>query len=371
MDVQHDLVVSINAGSSSVKGALFTFDDEPRLLARETVEGTGRRGAPPLLRWIEAQTRGRSLRAIGHRVVHGGPDRWEPQLAAPDTLDDLRALIPFAPNHLPDEIALIDACQQAHPTVPQVACFDTAFHHTLPEVARRLPIPHQYDERGIRRYGFHGLSYAYLVEELQRLAGVEAAHGRVILAHLGNGSSLAAVLNGRSIDTTMGFTPIGGVMMSSRSGDLDPGVVTYLGRTGGLGADEIESVLSTQSGLIGISQRTSDMRELLAHERDDPNARLAVESYAYAVRKAIGGFAVVLGGLDTLVFSGGIGEHAPAVRARICGGLEFLGIRIDSQANGSNADVISRADGTVVVRVIPTNEELMIARAAWRLLSGR
>jgi acetate kinase len=371
VDAQLDVVLSINAGSSSVKGALFTFEGEPRILARGGADGTGARGAQPLLRWVDEQARGRWLRAIGHRVVHGGPNHWEPQLIAASTLDELRALIPFAPNHLPEEIALIEMFQRAHPMVPQVACFDTAFHHTLPEVARRLPIPKEYDDRGIRRYGFHGLSYAYLVEELERLAGPAAAHGRVILAHLGNGSSLAAVLNGRSIDTTMGFTPIGGVVMSSRSGDLDPGVVTYLGRTDGLSADEIETLLSKRSGLIGISQRSSDMRELLAREHDDENVHLAVESYAYSVRKAIGGFAAALGGLDTLVFSGGIGEHAPAVRARICSGLEFLGVQLDREANDSNGAVISGSGDRVMVRVVPTNEEFMIARAAWRLLSGR
>src|SRR5262249_22090173 len=226
-----DVTLAINAGSSSVKCALFTFDAEPRSVARETIHGVGSSCLPRLLEWLDAHVRGDSVVAIGHRIVHGGPKYREPQLITTAILDDLVRLVPFAPNHLPDEVALINELGRYRAGVSQIACFDTAFHRTLPEVAARLPIPAGYDVQGVRRYGFHGLSYAFLVEELQRIAGPEAAAGNVILAHLGNGSSLAAVRQGRSIDTTMAFTPIGGVVMSTRSGDLDPGVVSYLARS--------------------------------------------------------------------------------------------------------------------------------------------
>ena len=255
-----------------------------------------------------------------------------------------------------------------------MACFDTAFHHDLPEVARRLPIPQAYDAQGVRRYGFHGLSYAFLVEQLQRLAGSAAARGRLILAHLGNGSSLAAVHDGRSIDTTMAFTPIGGVVMSTRSGDLDPGVVTYLARSEGLTPDQVEDLLSHRAGLLGISSATGDMRDLLDRAPHDPASRLAVAVYGYHIKKAIGALAAALGGLDTLVFSGGIGEHVPVVRGMICDGLEFLGVQLDTTRNEANAPVISSISSPaarVVVRVIPTDEELMIARAAYGLLGPR
>ena len=252
-----------------------------------------------------------------------------------------------------------------------MACFDTAFHHTMPEVARRLPIPAEYDRRGIRRYGFHGLSYQYLAGELRRAAGEAIAGGRVILAHLGNGSSLAALRAGRSIDTTMAFTPIAGVMMSTRSGDLDPGVPTYLGRNEGLSADEVEDVLSKRSGLLGVSGATSDMKALLRREASEPACKLAIDMFVYSIAKAVGALAVALGGVDALVFSGGIGEHAPAIRSRICAPLEFLGIEIDESRNANDAPLISPDARRVQVRVIPTDEELVIARAACRLLAEK
>jgi acetate kinase len=240
----------------------------------------------------------------------------------------------------------------------------------MPEVARRLPIPAGYDARGIQRYGFHGLSCAFLMEELARLAGDEAGRGRVVIAHLGNGSSVTAVRNNGTVDTTMAFTPMGGVVMSTRSGDLDPGVITYLARTDRLSPDELEDVLSQQSGLRGISATTGDMQQLLAREASDPAARLAVESYVYSIGKAIGALAAALHGVDTLVFSGGIGEHASAVRARICQMFEFLGVSLDAAANERHAPVISAPASRIVVRVIPTNEELMIARATYRVVAA-
>jgi acetate kinase len=358
----------VNAGSSSVKCALFTFDAHPQPLQRETVGTGGSASVPALLDWTAAHIGGRTLAAIGHRVVHGGPSRHEPQTVTPALLDALAQLVPFAPNHLPDEIAIIEAIGRTLPTIPQIACFDTAFHADLPDVARRLPIPAEYDAQGVRRYGFHGLSYAFLIQELARVAGDEAARGRVILAHLGNGSSLAAVRHGRSVDTTMGFTPIGGVTMSTRTGDLDPGVVTHIARQERLSAGALEDVLSHRSGLLGISGVTGDMRLLLDREARDPACRLAVAMYAYSIRKSIGALSAALGGIDTLVFSGGIGEHAPAVRARVCEGLGFLGVQLDAPRNAANAPVISTSAAEVAVRVIPTDEELMIARSAYALL---
>jgi len=368
MTTTAQLTLAINAGSSTVKSALFTFEAEPRVVARGTIDAAGDTAAPQLIAWVDAKSGGSALAAVGHRIVHGGSTYRDPERLTPEVLRDLDALVPFAPNHLPGEIALARAFAARNPRVPHFACFDTAFHQTMPELARRLPIPVSYEARGIRRYGFHGLSYAYLSEELRRVAPREAS-GRVVLAHLGNGSSLAAVVDGRSIDTTMAFTPIGGVVMGTRSGDLDPGVVTYLGRTEGLSPDAIEDVLSKQSGLLGLSGATSDMRALLAREAHDVACRLAVDAYVYSVTKAIGALAAAMGGIDAVVFAGGIGEHAPAVRERICARLAFLGVTIDPQRNSDNQPLVSPPDGGVAVRVIPTDEERMIARAAHRLLA--
>jgi acetate kinase len=363
------LVLAVNAGSSTVKCALFTSHSTPSLLARETLEQPGPAIAARILGWAESHEARAPLAAIGHRLVHGGPRHRDPQRVTDELLHELDDLVPFAPNHLPDELALVRALRQSRPDVPQIACFDTAFHHNLPEVARSLPIPRRYEQRGVRRYGFHGLSYAYLIQEIGRVTGPEGANARLILAHLGNGSSLAAVRNGQSIDTSMGFTPLGGVVMSTRSGDLDPGLVTYLARTERLSPDQLEELLSKESGLLGISSASGDMRELLDRESTDSGCRLAVAMYVYQIKKCIGSFAVALGGLDSLVFAGGIGEHSPVVRARVCEGLGFLGIEVDEAANQRNAQVISSSCAAVVVRVIPTNEELMIAQAATRLVS--
>lgn len=363
-------MLAINAGSSSLKSALFTFEAESRPIVRETFDGAVSSCIPRLLGWIDQQTRQVSLAAIGHRIVHGGSEYDRPQRLTPTVLETLGRLIPFAPNHLPDEIGLVETLERhLSSAVPQIACFDTAFHRDLPEIARRLPIPGTYAAQGVRRYGFHGLSYAFLLEELERLAGRAAAAGRLILAHLGNGSSLAAVRDRKSVETTMAFTPIGGVVMSTRSGDLDPGVVTYLARREQWSADEVEDLLSHHAGLLGISGTSGDMRTLLAGEAHDPACRLAVDTYAYGIKKAIGALAAALGGADTLVFSGGIGEHAPAIRARVCDGLAFLGVQLDPARNDVNAPIVSSSASDVTVRVIPTNEELMIARAAYRLLT--
>ena len=275
---------------------------------------------------------------------------------------DLRQLSPFDPEHLPEEILLTEEFHRRFPDMPQVACFDTAFHHDLPRVAQLLPIPRRYEAQGVRRYGFHGLSYAFLMGELARLAGTEAAQGRVILAHLGNGASLAAVHRGKPMDTSMSFTPTAGVPMSTRSGDLDPGLVWYLARTEHLDAKGFNEMVNFKSGLLGVSETSSDMRDLLEHETQDVRAAEAVALFCYQVKKWIGAFAAALGGLDTLVFAGGIGENAPTVRGRICNGLGFLGIELDEKQNATNEGVISAKTSGIPVRVIPTDEERMIAR---------
>jgi acetate kinase len=263
---------------------------------------------------------------------------------------------------MPEEILLAEAFQRRFPNVPQVACFDTAFHHDLPRVAQMLSIPRRFEAQGVRRYGFHGLSYAFLMEELTRLGDPAAHKGRVILGHLGNGASLAAVRDGKSVDTSMSFTPAAGVPMSTRSGDLDPGLVWYLGRTEKMSAQQFNEMVNSQSGLLGISETSSDMRDLLEHEAQDVRAAEAVALFCYQVKKWIGAFAAALGGLDTLVFAGGIGENAPAVRERICDGMGFLGIQLDDKRNATNEGVISAADSRVAVRVIRTDEELIIAK---------
>jgi acetate kinase len=281
---------------------------------------------------------------------------------------ELRQFSPFDPDHMPEEILLTEAFHRRFPDLPQVACFDTTFHHDLPCVAQMLPIPRRYEAQGVRRYGFHGLSYAFLMEELARLAGPDAAQGRVILAHLGNGASLAAVRHGNSVDTSMSFTPTAGVPMSTRSGDLDPGLVWYLARTEKMSAKQFNEMVNFRSGLLGISETSSDMRDLLKHETQDVRAAEAVALFCYQVKKWIGAFAAALGGLDTLVFAGGIGENAPPVRVRICEGLGFLGIELEEKRNAANECVISAAASRVAVRVIRTDEELMIAKTVCQVL---
>jgi acetate kinase len=270
---------------------------------------------------------------------------------------------------MPEEILLTEAFHRRFPALPQVACFDTAFHHDLPRVAQMLPIPRRYETQGVRRYGFHGLSYAYLMEELARIAGMEGAQGRVILAHLGNGASLAAVFHGKSMDTSMSFTPTAGVPMSTRSGDLDPGLVWYLARTEKMTAKQFNEMVNFQSGLLGISETSSDMSDLLSREAADVRSAEAVALFCYQVKKWIGAFAAALGGVQTLVFAGGIGENAAPVRERICDGLGFLGIEIDKTRNAENAPLISPDTGHVKVRIIRTDEEVMIARSVAQVLN--
>jgi acetate kinase len=283
-------------------------------------------------------------------------------------IEELSRLSPFDPEHLPGEILFTESFHRRLPKLPQIACFDTTFHHDLPRVAKVLPIPRRYEAQGVRRYGFHGLSCEFLMGELGRLAGIKAAQGRVILAHLGNGASLTAVQNGKSIDTSMSFTPAAGVPMSTRSGDLDPGLLWYLARTDGFDAKRFNEMVNFQSGLLGVSEISADMRDLLRKEMHDVRAAEAVALFCYQVKKWIGAFAAALSGLDTLVFSGGIGENASLVRTRICEGLKFLGIELEENQNAVNGNIISTAASRVAVRVIRTDEEVMIAKTVCRVL---
>ena len=386
-------VLTINAGSSSIRFAVYEAGETPRprlegKLDRIGIGGTNlivkeptpkprvpRRLATAdhrevvgfLLDWLEGQRVFASIKAVGHRVVHG-MKHSEPERVTPKLLAELRRITPYDPDHLPRELGLIEAIRTRHPKLRQVACFDTAFHRTMPRVATLLPIPRRYAKGGVQRYGFHGLSYTYLMEELGRIDPA-AAKTRVILAHLGNGASLAAVQNGKSIDTSMGFTPTAGVVMSTRTGDLDPGLVYYLARTEGMTPAQFQQMVNHESGLLGVSGTSSDLRDLLAWEARDIRAAEAVALFCYQVKKWIGAFAAALGGLDTLVFAGGIGENAPLIRERICHGLSFLGVELSEKRNAKNAPLISLDAGRVKVRVIPTDEELMIARSVIRVVN--
>jgi acetate kinase len=387
-------ILTINGGSSSIRFAVYEAGDTLRRRLDGKVDRVGLSGTnltfkdsagkshdsrtidPEhngsavvfLLDWLETQQVFASVKAVGHRVVHG-MTHSEPERVTPELLDELHRITPYDPEHLPLEIELIEAFRRRHPTLPQVACFDTAFHRTMPRVATLLPIPRRYEAAGVRRYGFHGLSYEFLMEELARLGDPAATKGRVILAHLGNGASLAAVRDGKSVDTSMGFTPTGGLVMSSRSGDLDPGLVSYLARTEEMSAAQFQEMVNHASGLLGVSEISSDLRDLLARESDDVRAAEAVALFCYQAKKWIGAFAAALGGLDTLVFAGGIGESAPLVRERICDELGFLGIELNEARNTRSASLISTDASRVKVRVIPTDEELMIARSIIRLLN--
>jgi acetate kinase len=389
----HKRILTINSGSSSIKFALF---EAGASLHRVLEGGFERIGLPEstllvkgpdpddnILRVIHAPDHSVAIEAlmdlivecsgfdnliaVGHRVVHGGPKCRKSQRITLEMITELGKLSPFDPEHLPDELLLIKAFSARFPDLHQVACFDTVFHHDLPRVAQLLPIPRRYEKLGIRRYGFHGLSYAFLMEELSRMSGSLPAKGRIILAHLGNGASLAAVRDGKPEDTSMSFTPTSGVPMGTRSGDLDPGLLWYLARTEGLNAKALNEMVNFQSGLLGVSETSSDMRDLLEHENQDFRAAEAIAMFCYQVKKCIGAYVAVLGGLNTLVFTGGIGENASAVRARICEGLEFLGIVLDEKQNAANEGVISAIGSRVLVRVIHTDEELVIARSVWCL----
>jgi acetate kinase len=387
-------ILVINGGSSTLKFALFRDGAIP---VRELSGSIDRIGAPeatltwtkdraatverraikasnhvaciePLLSALGNKAVQNQLVAIGHRVVHGGRHYREPHMVTPVVMEELQRLSAYDPEHLPAEIELIKGFAQRYPHLRQVACFDTAFHRDMPYVARLLPIPRRYEKLGLQRYGFHGLSYAFLMKELSRVGKPGEANGRVILAHLGNGASMAAVKDGKAVDTTMSFTPTSGLVMSRRSGDLDPGLISYLARTEGMTVEQFHRMVNTESGLLGVSEISADMRDLLKQEQHDPRAAEAVALFCYQAKKWIGALAAALGGLDTLVFTAGIGEHSPIIRARICDGLEFLGVALDTARNETGEPVISKEGGKVTVRVMHTDEESEIARSVSGLL---
>ncbi len=386
-------ILVLNGGSSSIRFALLRADRDLTRLCSGTLERVGHDDAHlaiadaapaekcqaiqardqhqavhALVQWLRQRGEADALAAVGHRVVHGMA-HFDPERITPELLAELRRIEPVDPDHLPVEIGLVEAAQAALPQLPQVACFDTQFHRHLPRVAALLPIPRRFEEQGLRRYGFHGLSYTFLMHELERRLGARVARGRVILAHLGGGASLAAVRDGRCIDTTMSFTPTAGLVMGTRAGDLDPSLAPYLERTEGMGSAQFLKMVNHESGLLGVSGRSADMRELQAAEAGDPHAADAIALFCYQARKAIGSFAAALGGLDTLVFAGGIGENAPTIRSRICEGLQFLGVELDGTRNADAPGLISSSTGRAAVHVIRTNEAHVIARAARDLLA--
>lgn len=388
-------VLTINAGSSSIRFALYGDGEPAAKLIDGKIERVGQKdvtlavkepGTPEvrkiplnaadhrsagiaLLDWLDTQPLFRSINAVGHRIVHG-MSRTSPARVSAPLLEELKAITPYDPEHMPREIELIEAVAARRNSMPQVACFDTSFHRTMPRVATILPIPRRWQSKGVLRYGFHGLSYTYLMQELARRGDPAAARGRVVLAHLGSGASLAAVLHGRCIDTTMGFTPTGGIAMSTRSGDLDPGVLAYLAVAEKLDASALQRMVNHNSGLLGLSETSGDIRDLLECEAQDVRAREAVELFCYQAKKAIAAFAGVLGGLDTLVFSGGIGENSAVIRRRICTGLEYLGVELRDDANMQSSSVISSDASSVSVRVIRTDEESVIAALTIACLRG-
>ena len=380
-------VLVLNAGSSSFKFALYTLTGERELSLRYRglLDGIGGRtrlqvravgsalleqrdGIPggnheqalaTVLEWVEDNLAGIELIAAGHRVVHGGPRLSAPSLVDAALLAELEALCPLAPLHQPHNLAAIRAIQRLRPQLPQVACFDTAFHRCQPELAQRFALPEEYAQRGLLRYGFHGISYEYIASQLPRY-DAEAAAGRTIVAHLGNGASMCALQNGKSVATTMGFSTLDGLMMGQRPGSLDPGVLLYLLQQEGMSVQQLEELLYRRSGLLGVSGLSMDMRELLASS--EPAAALAIELYCYRAVRELGSLVAALGGLDALVFTGGIGENAAPIRAKICERLGWLGLEFDPQANANNSRRISRDGSRVRVWVIATDEELNIAR---------
>jgi acetate kinase len=388
------LILTINSGSSSVKFSLYRLGSAEDLVLRGELDRIGVEGGlfraraaggdklldqtldlpdheaafAALFDWLRDHEIRRGLAAVGHRLVHGGEAHLKPALITPKVLADLEELVPLAPDHLPHEIKGIKAGARIFPDLPQAGCFDTSFHRRLPAVSQRFALPPDYARAGVIRYGFHGLSYEYLLQELAREAGKPAARGRVIMAHLGNGASLAAVHHGQSLDTTMGMTPTGGLVMSTRCGDLDPGVILYLLQERGMSPEEINRLLNHRAGLLGISGISSDMQDLLEQEDREPRAAAAVAQFCYQGRKFLGALTAALGGLDTLIFTGGIGENSSTIRERLCSNLGFLGIALDSGANSANRPIISTPASKVTVRVIKTNEELMIARHTYDLL---
>jgi acetate kinase len=387
-------ILTINSGSSSLKLALFHVGQSETLVLSGGVERIGLRASRfyvknadnetladqhsdlpdhdsalnTMFEWLQDYAPGQDLDAVGHRIVHGGPDYTQPHLVTPELVATLNELTPLAPDHLPHELKAIHSVSRSYPQLPQAVCFDTAFHRHMPDVAQVYAIPRHYRNEGVLRYGFHGLSYEYIMQELQSVAGSKVAGGRVIIAHLGNGASMAAVRHGQSMDTTMGLTPAGGLVMSTRAGDLDPGVILYLIEEKGLRPASVNEMLNQHSGLLGVSGTSSDMKDLLDQAAVDPHAAEAVALFCYQGKKFLGALSAVLGGLDTLIFTGGIGENAPVIRKKMCEGMGFLGLYLDTERNAANAPVVSRKGSPVTVRVMKTDEELMIAQHTYNLI---
>jgi acetate kinase len=392
-----DAILVLNAGSSSIKFSVFPGHQRPSrqaILCEGECEGIGHRvhftakdrnGASlvdevltegttheealaALLRWLEVHFLDDQLVAAGHRVVHGGALYTAPILIDAAVTAELSRLVPLAPLHQPHNLAAIAAIAKLHPSLPQIACFDTAFHHTQSEVATAFALPRRLAAEGIRRYGFHGLSYEYIASVLPDMLGPAAADGRVVVAHLGSGASLCAIQRRRSVATTMGFTALDGLPMSRRCGNLDPGVILYLMQEKGMTAAEVNSLLYNESGLLGVSGISDDMRTLLAS--DDPSAKEAVTLFVYRIGRELGSMAAALGGIDALVFTAGIGEHAAEIRRRVCEAAAWLGVDLDQSANAAGRAMITRPGGRTSAWVIPTDEDLMIALHAWTLLNA-
>jgi acetate kinase len=396
-DEHFNRILTINSGSSSVKLALYNVGLSETLVLSGKIDRIGLTGShfemkdadgkvltkrklslpdhetalDVLLDWLQDHIRRQGLDAVGHRLVHGGVKYTYPQIISLELLASLKKLIPLAPGHLPQELRIIEAVQRLYPDLMQVACFDTAFHRHMPQVAQMYALPMHLRDRGVIRYGFHGLSCEYLSQELRRQEGPKVADGRVLIAHLGNGASMTAVRHGKSVDTTMGFTPAGGLVMSTRSGDLDPGVLVYLLEEEGMQVSALNDMVNRKSGMLGVSGISSDMNDLLNKEKEDPHAAVAVNLFCYQAKKFLSALAGAMGGLDTLIFTAGVGENAPTIRWRICEGMEFLGIHLDSSRNNANAPVISREDSPCIVRVMRTDEDLMIARHTNDLISEK
>jgi acetate kinase len=390
------LSVVLNGGSSSLKFAVRELNGPFRWVLRGRFENVGRSNsvlvvpglfadgdakeipdldhaaaAGVLLDWLDDQVGLGRIAAVGHRIVHGGPLYSAPQVVDDVVLAELARLQAYAPEHLPSELEIIACCRERLGEVPQIACFDTAFHRDLPRMSRLLPIPRRFEKLGAVRYGFHGLSYEHVIDTLRNASPGLIERGRIVVAHLGNGASLCAIRNGGSIDTTMAFTPAAGIPMGTRSGDIDPGLVLHLANTGAMDAKTFDRMANHESGLLGISETSSDVRDLLAIETTDRRAAEALDLFCYNVRKQIGAYAAALGGLDAVVFTGGIGENSSVLRERICGDLGFLGIELDPARNVVSAPVISREGAHVEVRVIAADEEDVVSRAVRRILNSK
>jgi acetate kinase len=393
-----DIILVLNAGSSSIKFSVFLGAARPgrsglicdgacsgighrahftaqdnagaKLTDQELTEPTTHEDAlAALLRWLESHFQQHRLVAAGHRVVHGGSVYSAPVRIDARVIAELRRLIPLAPLHQPHHLAAIAAVSKLHPTLPQIACFDTAFHHTQADIVTAFALPRQLTAEGIRRYGFHGLSYEYIASVLPEVLGPEAADGKVVVAHLGSGASMCAMVGRKSVATTMGLTALDGLPMSRRCGNLDPGVVLYLMEEKRMTAAEISDILYQESGIFGVSGISDDMRTLLASDR--PEAKQAIAIFVHRIGRELGSLAAALGGIDALVFTAGIGEHAVEIRRQVCEGAAWLGVSLDNTANAEAGPQITLARSPTSAWVIPTDEDLMIARHAWAVLNPR